>query len=313
MPNWQGSFFDHLSGPPRRTVEEAVIDIGELRRRYNYLTDRFGSVPSEASFEPGVLGPVRGEWTRTAHASPERVVVYFHGGGYISGSPETHRALISRLALTAEANIFTPAYRLAPEYAFPAAVRDGLDTYRQLLSGGVQPQSIVLAGNGSGGGLALSVLLAIRNANQPMPAALAVMSPWADLTLSGWSILRNAQADVTLSWELLFVSARHYLKRANPADLYASPLFASFKGFPPLMIHAGNQEILRDDASRLGDRAAESGVPVSIEIYDGMPHVFQAYSQFPEAKVSLQRLGQFIKNKILAASEAAGRHAGLAR
>ena len=135
-----------------------------------------------------------------------------------------------------------------------------------------------------------------------MPAAIAAMSPWADLSLSGWSLLENARSDAALNWELLFVSARHYLKKQSPADPYASPVYASFHDFPPIMVHAGSAEILRDDASRIGDRAAEAGVPVSVEIYDGMQHVFQASPYVPEARISLGRLGAFIKAKTQAAA-----------
>lgn len=295
MPSWQSAFFDRFFRIAKPRTADAVTDIAELRRQYNYLSDRFGAVPGDAVFEPATLGPIKGEWVKVDASSPDRLIIFFHGGGYISGSPATHRALVARLAHAAEASAFSPAYRLAPEYAFPAAVRDGIDVYRQFISRGVAPKSIVLAGNGSGGGLALAVMLAIRNAGLPMPAALTAMSPWADMSLSGWSILQNAKNDTALSWELLFVSARHYLKRTNPSDPYASPAFASFKDFPPLMIHAGSLEMLRDDASRLGDRAADAGVPVSVEIYDGMQHVFQANPYVPEARVSLQRLGQFIR------------------
>jgi acetyl esterase/lipase len=280
-------------GRPKGATAET--DIAELRRQYAYLSDRFGAPPRDAKFEPAQIGPLKGEWVRVAKSSPARLILYFHGGGYIAGSPETHRALVARLVQASEATAFTLDYRLAPEFAFPAAVRDGIDAYRQLIARGTSPQSIVLAGDGSGGGLAFAVLHAARNANLPMPAACAVMSPWADLSLSGWSILQNARNDNALNWELLFVSARHYLKKTNPSDPYASPVFASFKDFPPLMVHAGSQEMLRDDASRIGDRAADANVPVSVEIYDGMQHLFQANRHVPEAKVSLQRLGQFIR------------------
>jgi acetyl esterase/lipase len=302
MPSWQNAFFTRFSRMAKPHAAEASTDIAELRRQYAYLSDRFGAVPRDAAFEPASLGPVKGEWVRTETSSPRRLILYFHGGGYIAGSPETHRALVAKLAQAAEASVFSAAYRLAPEYAFPAAVRDGIDAYRQLLGRGVAPQSIVLGGNGAGGGLAFSVLLAIRNAGLPMPAACVAMSPWADLSLSGWSVLQNAKTDAAQSWELLFVSARHYLKRANPSDPYASPVFASFKDFPPIMVHAGSLEMLRDDASRLGDRAADAGVPVSVEIYDGMQHVFQA-NPVPEARISLQRLGQFIRARTPAARE----------
>jgi epsilon-lactone hydrolase len=297
MPSWQSSFFDRYLRIAKPRAVEAETDIAELRRQYAYLSDRFGAVPRGTEAEPTALGPVKGEWVKIGKPAPGRLILYFHGGGYIAGSPETHRALVAKLAHAAEATAFSAAYRLAPEFVFPAAVRDGIDAYRQLMARGYSPQSIVLAGNGSGGGLALSVLLAIRNAGLPMPAACATMSPWADLSLSGWSVMQNAKNDTGLNWELLFVSARHYLKRTSPADQYASPVFASFKDFPPLMVHAGSLEMLRDDASRIGDRAADAGVPVSVEIYDGMQHVFQANSHVPEARVSLQRLGQFIRTK----------------
>ena len=295
MASWQNAFFDRFRRVSKPSMAAAVDDIDELRRQYTYLSDRFGAVPGDAVFEPVSLGPVKGEWVRTENSSPGRLILFFHGGGYVAGSPQSHRALVARLAHAADASAFSLAYRLAPECAFPAAVRDGIDAYRQLLTRGIPPQSIALAGNGSGGGLAFAVLLAIRNAGIAMPAACAAMSPWADLSLSGWSVLQNAKTDTALSWELLFLSARHYLKRTNPSDPYASPAFASFKDFPPIMVHAGSLEILRDDASRLGDRAADAGVPVSVEIYDGMQHVFQANPYVPEARVSLQRLGQFIR------------------
>ncbi len=305
MPSWQSSFVDRLRRMGRPKGAGAETEIAELRRQYAYLSDRFGGAPRDATFEPAQVGPLKGEWVRCGNASPDRLILYFHGGGYIAGSPETHRALVARLAQASEATAFTLSYRLAPEFAFPAAVRDGIDAYRHLIVRNVSPQQIVLAGDGSGGGLAFAVLHAARNANLPMPAGCVAMSPWADLSLSGWSVLQNAKTDSALNWELLFVSARHYLKKTNPADPYASPVFANFKDFPPIMVHAGSAEMLRDDASRLGDRAADAGVPVSVEIYDGMQHVFQASRSVPEAKVSLQRLGQFIRSRTSAQANAA--------
>ena len=212
--------------------------------------------------------------------------------------------MIARLAQSAESAVFALDYRLAPEFSFPAAVRDGIDVYRQIMAKGVSASSIVFAGDGSGGGLAFAVLHAARNAKLALPSGCVAMSPWADLSLSGWSLMKNADRDALLSWELLFVSARHYLKKTNPSDPYASPAFANFRGYPPIMVHAGSAEILRDDASKLGDRAADAAIPVSVEIYDGMQHVFQA-SDVPEARVSLQRLGQFVRTRTAARQDAA--------
>ena len=298
MPSWQSALFTRLSRLSRPRAAVGATDVEELRRQFNYLTGRFGPIPSDAAFEPAQAGPVKGEWVRVDGASPARVILYFHGGGFVSGSPETHRSLIAKLASAAQATAFSVQYRLAPEFAFPAGLRDGIDAYRHLIQRGISARNMVLAGDGSGGGLVFACLLAIRNAGLPMPAGAVAMSPWADLSLSGWSLLHNAKNDAALSWELLFMSARHYLKRQSPTDPYASPIYAPFRDFPPIMVHAGSLELLKDDASRIGDRAAEAGVPVSVEIYDGMQHVFQASGYVPEARVSLSRLGQFIRQRV---------------
>jgi monoterpene epsilon-lactone hydrolase len=280
-----------------RKSSGGVSDIAEIRAHFDALFQRFGTPSSDLSFEPGQFGPIPGEWVRTPNAIPGRVLLYFHGGGFVAGSPESHRALAGRLAEVGEADAFCVRYRLAPECIFPAAVRDGIDAYRGLIASGVSPSGVILAGDGSGGGLAFAVGLAIRNAGLSMPAGILALSPWADLSLSGWSLLANQKSDPAMHWEILFQCARHYLRKSNPSDPYASPVFANLKQFPPIMVHAGALEILRDDASKLGDRAAEAQAQVSVEIYDGMGHLFQMESQLSEAKVSLARLGQFIRNK----------------
>ncbi|HEX2593157.1 MAG TPA: alpha/beta hydrolase [Rhizomicrobium sp.] len=278
-----------------RPKPAATADVAELRRQYAYLAEQFGPVPRTVTFDPAAIGPIKGEWVRAASAPQTRMILYFHGGGFVGGSPEMHRSVVGQLCEAAETNAFSLAYRLAPEYAFPAAVRDGIDAYRHLIARGHPARSIVLAGDAAGGGLAFAVALAIRNAGLDMPAGIIAMSPWADMALTGWSMLQNEKNDAALSWALLFISARNYLRKTLPTDPYASPVYADFKDFPPIMVHAGALEILRDDASRLGEKAAAAGVPVSVEIYDGMQHVFQANPYVPEAKVSLGRFASFIK------------------
>jgi acetyl esterase/lipase len=274
--------------------KSGVTDIASVRARYETGFARFG-VPAAIPVVPGSLGPVTGEWHRTGEDG--RAMLYFHGGGFVAGSPETHRGLVARLVEASGVAAFVPRYRLAPENPFPAAVRDGLDAYRELIAGGMPASSILLAGDEAGGGLAFAVALAARNAGLDRPGGVAALSPWADLALSGHSVLANRVSDSQLTWEQLFLSARFYLRKSNPCDVYASPAFASLKDFAPVMVHAGSAEVLRDDASKLGDRAAEAGVPVSVEIYDGMGHLFQADAKLNEAKVSLARLGQFIRTR----------------
>jgi monoterpene epsilon-lactone hydrolase len=297
MPNWHTRLLSGLSGPGDARLGSGT-PAAELRRPYSEIAARFGLLPAETTVERAHLGQVKGEWVRVPEAQPERLILYFHGGGYVAGSPESHRPLIARLCKAAGAGALTLDYRLAPEFPFPACLRDAVDAYRFLIGKGFPPLSIALAGDGAGGGLAISTAMAIRNAQMPMPAAVVAMSPWADLTLSGWSMMENAASDDVLSWDLLFVSARNYLKNANPADPYASPVFGNMRDFPPIMVHTGSLEILRDDASRLGELAAAANVPVSVEVYHDMGHLFQALSSSSEGKVSLGRLGQFIRTKI---------------
>ena len=272
-----------------------VPAIEELRVRYDTLFARFGAVVDGMEFTQGRLGAIEGEWI--GQSSDGRIILYFHGGAFIAGSPQSHRPLIGRLVEACGVGAFSVDYRLAPECFFPAAVRDGVDAYRALLAKGTAPSSVILAGDEAGGGLAFSVALAVRNAGLAMPGGLMALSPWADLSLSGLSILQNRKSDTVQDWETLFVSARHYLRKSNPCDAYASPAYAAFTGFPPIMVHAGAGEILRDDASKLGDRAAAANVPVSVEIYDGMSHLFQCDAGRNEAKVSLSRLAQFVRAK----------------
>ena len=257
----------------------------------------FGPPMKGVDVHPVLISAIRGEWVVPESATGRRVILYFHGGGFIAGSPETHRPLIARLAHASSARALVPQYRLAPEFPYPAALRDAADAYRWLLTQGVTPNNIVFAGDGSGGGLALSTLLALRNAGLPLPAALLAFSPWTDMTMSGWSMLKNKVSDDALSWELLATCARHYLKGASPAEAFASPIYGDFRGLPPMMIHAGSLEVLKDDASRVGERAAAANVNVNVEVYEGMPHLFQGLAELSEAKVSLTRAAAFIKAK----------------
>jgi epsilon-lactone hydrolase len=301
MQNWQTFLPARLARRFQSAVDQTTT-IEEVRARYQAIAAAFGLVSADIVVERAQLGGVRAEWLRLAESEPQRLILYLHGGGYISGSPEKHRSLAAKLCRVGNAAVLSIAYRLGPEFPFPAGLRDAVDAYRFLIARAVPPESIILAGDGAGGGLAFSTAMAIRNAGVQMPAGIVAMSPWADLTLSGWSMMQNAENDDVLSWDLLFVSARHYLKGASPADPYASAVFGNMRDFPPIMVHAGSREILRDDASRLGELAAAANIPVSVEVYDGMQHLFQASVSGSDAKVSLNRIGQFIRAR---AAEAA--------
>lgn len=297
MMNWPRTFNRRPALVRRQAAFDPSASIEELRDHVKQFWLGFGPQMKGVDVHPVLISAIRGEWVVPESATGRRVILYFHGGGFIAGSPETHRPLVARLAHASSARALVPQYRLAPEFPYPAALRDAADAYRWLLTQGVTPDNIVFAGDGSGGGLALSTLLALRNAGLPLPAALLAFSPWADMTMSGWSMLKNKVSDDALSWELLATCARHYLKGASPAEAFASPIYGDFRGLPPMMIHAGSLEVLKDDASRVGERAAAANVNVNVEVYEGMPHLFQGLAELSEAKVSLTRAAAFIKAK----------------
>ena len=228
-------------------------------------------------------------------------LLYFHGGGYVIGSPATHAGLVGELARRAGLRTTSVDYRLAPEHPFPAAVEDGIAAYRELLANGTDPRDIVIAGDSAGGGLTLATLLSAREAGLPQPAAAVLFSPWTDLTLSGASIQGKKDADPIFTEPDLHAYADLYLADADAdagtADRthpLASPLFADLSGLPPLLIQVGANELVLDDAVRLAGRAGADNVDVTLEIGGDLPHVYQHhYGRLDEADAALDRAAAF--------------------
>jgi len=297
MASWQSRFIQRLI---RMTWDKSggpSLEASRLRNREAKLAARFAKVPRDVQVTRVMAGPVRAEWIEPAGAQFHRVIIYLHGGGYVMGSLDTHRNLVARIAAAASARVLFLNYRLAPEHPFPAALEDTLAAYRWLLMEGLDPAGIAFAGDQAGGGLALAAAIALRDNRAPLPGVLVALSPWTDLALSGRTILRNSATDHTLSIELMAYFAQSYLQGAVPTNPLASPLYARLKGLPSLLIHAGANEILRDDATRLAERALQAGVDVSVEIYAGQPHAFQLFDMLPEAEASVARIGAYIKSR----------------
>jgi epsilon-lactone hydrolase len=234
------------------------------------------------------------------HAAPyDRHLLYLHGGGFIAGSPSVYRHLAWRIALAAGAQVLAPDYRLAPEYPFPAALDDALAAYLWLLGEGIEPQQIALVGDSAGGGLAFSLLLRLRDERRPLPAAVAALSPWTDLALTGASLRYNAKADPMLDVGELPRVARSYLAGADPRHPWASPIYGDLAGLPPALIQVGSDEILHDDAARLAERLDAAGTAPKFEIWPRMPHVWHLFApMLPEARRAIAHIGSFLRERL---------------
>jgi len=254
-------------------------------------------VPPTVQVSHAHLGGVPGE--RLEGPSPGNIVLlYLHGGGYFGCSAETHRPITAFFALQGF-HVFAPDYRLAPENRFPAAVEDAVAFYRALLSAGYSPQNIVVAGESAGGGLSLSLMLALRAPGVPPPAAAALFSPWTDLAATGDSIRTNTDRCAMFHGAGVAFSARYYLGDTDPRNPLASPLYADLTGLPPLLIHVGADEVLRDDSTRLAERARAAGVSVELKIWPVVPHAWQLVPHLvPEARQSLRESAAFLRAQI---------------
>jgi epsilon-lactone hydrolase len=229
------------------------------------------------------------------------VILYFHGGVYVIGSAAASVPLVGDLVRRAGAKAFTVDYRLAPEHPYPAAVEDAQAAYEGLLGQGIDPGRIALSGESAGGGLAVATLLALREAGIPMPSCAFLMSPYADLTLSGETLADKQTADPLLTPEGLRLRIADYVAGADAADPHISPVFGDLGGLPPLLIQVGSHEILLSDAVRLAARAATADVPVTLEVTPGVAHVFQAYAALlDEAAEALDRASDFLKRQFKA-------------
>ncbi|MCB9584646.1 MAG: alpha/beta hydrolase [Polyangiaceae bacterium] len=253
---------------------------------------------SATQYEPERVGSIRCEWFRKATSSRDRVFLYLHGGGYSIGSIDTHRDLVARIVAASGMQAFVPDYRLAPEHRFPAQLEDALECYRWLLKQGFMGSQIVVGGDSAGGGLTLSLLLALRDAGDPLPAAAVVLSPWADLEATGGSMRSNAPYDYVgratlLTYASRFVTAKD---RKNPL---AAPLYGDYRGLPPILIQVGAVETLLDDAIRVTSRARRAGVDVRLEIEPEMIHVWQAFGNLSSnAEHAVARIGEYARQAV---------------
>ena len=274
---------------------QAFTTVEEFRVWYEQFTAQF-ELPEDAVFEQVGAGGVSAEWISTPGVAEDRVVMYLHGGGYMIGSMRTHRSPLSYLSRVSDARVLGLNYRWAPEHPFPAAVEDSVAAYRWLLAEGVSPRRIAIGGDSCGGGLTIATLVALKYFGDPLPAAGISHSGWTDLAHTGDTFETKAEEDPLIDKEMLEGMAAAYLGDRSRTTPLASPYYADLQGLPPLLVQVGTAEVLLDDSLRLADRAKEAGVDVTLEVWDDMPHVWQAFASFlPEAREALDHCGQFVQ------------------
>ena len=252
------------------------------------------------TYDVATIGGVAGWWCRPQHPVDDCAVVYFHGGAYVLGSAAAYRNLVGQIAARANVAIFIADYGLAPEHPFPAAVNEAASVYRGLTASGLS--KLVIAGDSAGGGLALALLLLVTSAvnDEPVPKPLAavVMSPWADLALTGESMETRAKDDPMLTRDALNQAAQLYLGKEDRRDPRASPLYGEVAGLPPVMFHVGEDEILLDDSRRFANRIEAAGGVAQLHIWEGMTHVFPSNVALQAAKDALDEISAFLRHQV---------------
>ncbi len=255
--------------------------------------------PSDPRYDDENAVFMPAEWVVPTGADTSFRMVYLHGGGYVAGSPRTHRGLVTRLAKAAGCVALVPDYRLAPEHRFPAALDDARLALAHAFDHGPDGESpasrVVLVGDSAGGGLALATLVAARDAKERLPRRAATLSAWTDLAATGESMVTRAAEDPMLPAALLRGWCRHYLDEIAPTHPLASPLYADLRGLPPLLLQVGDAEVLLDDSVRFAERAADAGVEVKLDIFPLLFHVFQAFAgALPEGRAAIAALASFL-------------------
>jgi len=304
LPMFGGTFPTAPTPPPASLLLQAFVEYLRARpivvdtdstRDFNDGHAALEGVSSRASS----LGGVPAVTVEPLVGTPERTVVYFHGGGYVSGSPpDRYLPLAGAVALAAQARVHAVDYRLAPETRFPGAFEDCFAAYRWTIErGGTDPETVSVLGDSAGGNLAVAVTVAARDENLRLPSCIAAISPFADLTLSGASMELRKVADPYVTRELLESMATEYLDGANPADPRCSSVFADLHDLPPLLIQVGEDEILFDDATRLRDAAQAAGVDTTFQPWAHGVHVWPVYisAGLPESALAVEHLAAFLK------------------
>jgi len=285
-------------GKLKKEVFDFNTSITGFRELCEKGAERYAKIPQGVNIKPEVIEGMQAAWHIPEGTDSSKIILYIHGGGYVSGSCSDHRAFLSAFTKRIGVTNLIFEYRLAPEHSYPAALNDSVRMYRWLISTGYLPKNIVVAGESAGGGLCLATLLALKEQNIPMPAAAVAISPWTDLTCSGesYKTKNRVSAAPMNSW---FVFSNYYVGNDSATNPLISPLFGDLKGIPPLFINSGTDDELYDDGEQFYRKAKEAGVDVTFRAGEGQLHCYPFFApMFREATEAMDEICSFITKQL---------------
>ena len=296
MASWQAHFISLLLRTTFKPRLAKALEAADARRLLE--SGAAHKVPDELDVRPGEVAGIAGEWVTRHGTTAQATLLHLHGGGYLACSARTHRPYTCFFAAQGF-RVFAPNYRLAPEHPFPAAIDDAQRVYLTLVEALGGASSLVVTGDSAGGGLTLALMQRLREAQQPLPAAIALFSPWTDLATTGPSAIENEASCSMFVSEALRRGAAGYLDGADALHPHASPLYADMQGLPPMLVHAAEREAMRDDSTRLVERARAAGVDVEFRLWPVVHHDWQMFQPFiPEARESLTIACEFLRARV---------------
>lgn len=284
----------------KQNMTFAEKSVEEIRKEELITASKLPAFPGITT-EKVKVGKLQGEYVAADNVSKDnsKIILYFHGGSFISGSCDSHRDLASRISKESSTKVLLIEYRLAPEHKYPAANEDCLYAYKWLLQNGFSEKDIILGGESIGGYLVLETLLNLRDTSVPLPAGAVLLSPHTDfLYYDGESFITRAELDPMSTIEGAKKCADYYFDPSIKAPAVLSPLNENLKGLPSLFIQVGDHEVILSDSERLAKRAEEAGVDVTLEVWDNMWHIFRFMAaMLPEGQEAIKSIGDFVKKK----------------
>lgn len=286
----------------RGKLKEEIFDfntsIQGFRDRCEKGASKYAKIPEGINIKHEIIDGINSEWLIPNGAPDEKMILYVHGGGYVSGSCNDHRGFVSKFAKSTNIKTLTYEYRLAPEFPFPAALDDSIKVYQWLLNSGYLAQNILIAGESAGGGLCLAILLALKERKIDFPVAAVAISPWTDLTCSSDSYkTKNKLSPAPLnSWT---VFSKYYVGDNDAKNPLISPLFGNLEELPPIFINSGESDELFEDGERFYLKAKESGIDITFRRGKNMIHCYPLLApMFPEATEAMNEIVSFVKQKL---------------